>query len=120
MRNMKINILKFRKITAVLALGTAYFVFVSLTGLGVPCPIRLMSGRRIYCPGCGISRMFMRLAEFDLAGAFRCNQVIFALLPIWCICIVLWLFDKGEKFLKITGMVSVTVLILFGIWRNFL
>ena len=120
MNIMKINKYKLNKIITVLLLGTVYFIFVKLTGLGIPCPIRLMSGNRIQCPGCGISRMFMRLAELDIAGAFRCNQVIFSMLPVWSICIVLWLFNKGEKFLKAVGIISVILLILFGIWRNFL
>lgn len=119
MHIMKMNIYKLKKIIAVLILGAVYFIFAKLTGFGIPCPINLASGNRIQCPGCGISRMFMRLAELDIAGAFRCNQAIFSLLPMWCICIILWLFDKGEKFLKAVGIISVILLILFGIWRNF-
>ncbi|MBR3759773.1 MAG: DUF2752 domain-containing protein [Ruminococcus sp.] len=115
---MKMNIYKLKKIIVALILGTAYFIFVKLTDLGIPCPINLMSGNRIQCPGCGISRMFMRLAELDIAGAFHCNQAIFSMLPVWGICIILWLFDKGEKFLKAVGIISVILLILFGIWRN--
>lgn len=116
---MKINKNKLGTIITASALGVAYFIFVRLTGIGIPCLIRLMSGNRIYCPGCGISRMFLSLSESDFSGAFHCNQAIFLMLPLWSVCIVLWLFDKGGKFLKIAGIISVAILVIFGIWRNF-
>ena len=115
-----INKDKLRKLLSVLALGTAYFIFVKLTGLGIPCIFRTMSGGRILCPGCGISRMFLKLSTFDIPGAFRCNPAIFSLLPLWCICAVLWITDRGEKFLKGAEIFSLVVLIIFGILRNFL
>lgn len=117
---MMINKSKLHKSLAVLALGAAYFIFVKLTGLGIPCIVRVMSGGRILCPGCGISRMFLKLSSFDILGAFRCNPAIFSLLPLWCVCAVFWISDRGEKFLKAAEIFSLTVLIIFGILRNFL
>lgn len=114
------NRYKLNKLLAALSLGIAYFIFVKLTGLGIPCIFRLMSGGRILCPGCGISKMCLNLSSFDISGAFRCNPAIFSLLPLWSVCAVLWLFDRGEKFLKAAEIFSLAILILFGILRNFL
>ena len=117
---MMINKYKLQKLLAVLALGIGYFIIVKLTGLGIPCIFRLMFGGRILCPGCGISRMFLNLSSLDIPGAFRCNPAVFSLLPLWCVCAVLWVSDRGKKFLKAAEIFSLTVLILFGILRNFL
>jgi len=68
--------------TAVLLVGTIYLIFTSLTGLGIPCIFRRISG--IFCPGCGISRMFIALAHLDFAAAFGYNPFLFCLLPLGC------------------------------------
>lgn len=33
------------------------------------------------CPGCGVTRMCMALAEFDFARAVSCNLLVMVLLP---------------------------------------
>lgn len=68
-----------KKIGIVLAIGIAYALFVRLTGWGIPCVIYLATDR--YCPGCGISRMFMALLRLDLAAALRSNALVLMLLP---------------------------------------
>lgn len=117
---MSLNKHKFNKLLAIAALGFAYFFFVKLTGLGLPCPVRLISGGRILCPGCGISRMCMSLISFDIPAAFSFNPAIFSLLPLWGVCAVFWLFDRGERFIKITEIISIVILTAFGILRNIL
>ena len=67
------------KLFSVLAIGVAYYIFVRLTGVGVPCIIRLITGK--YCPGCGISRMCFALVRGDIETAFRCNMLLTTLLP---------------------------------------
>ena len=68
-----------KKIGIVLAAGFAYYLFVRVSGWGIPCIFYVMSG--LYCPGCGITRMCMALLRLDFAGAFRANALIMALLP---------------------------------------
>ena len=48
-------------IIAALLLGAAYFVFVKLTGLYIPCVFRTVTGFR--CPGCGVSHMLRSIIE---------------------------------------------------------
>lgn len=62
-----------------LLIGSAYFMFVKLSGFGIPCVFHLVTGK--YCPGCGITRMFMSLAEFDIESAVRNNLLVMLLLP---------------------------------------
>lgn len=62
-----------------LAVGFFYFLFVKLTGWGIPCVFYLVTD--LFCPGCGISRMFMALLELDLITALRSNALVLVLLP---------------------------------------
>lgn len=39
--------------------------------LGVHCIFRMLTG--INCPGCGMTRAYMELLHFNIAGAFRFN-----------------------------------------------
>lgn len=63
----------------VLLAGAAYFLFVQVTGWGIPCIFYKITGR--YCPGCGITRMFLALGRLDLRGAFQSNVLVMILLP---------------------------------------
>lgn len=115
---LNLNKQKLRKILAIFGLGCIYFIFVKFTGLSIPCPFRLISGGRILCPGCGISRMCMSLASLDIHGAFTCNPAIFSMLPFWTICVILWLFDRRPKFVNFIEIISIIILLAFGILRN--
>lgn len=68
------------KTAAVLSAGAAYALFVRLTGLGLPCIIKLITKK--YCPGCGVSRMFLDILRLDFASAARHNMLLFCLLPV--------------------------------------
>lgn len=69
----------FRKAAILFLIGLAYYLFVKLTGWGIPCPIRMITGT--VCPGCGISRMCMALLELDFVNALRYNALVLFLLP---------------------------------------
>lgn len=68
-----------KKIACILAVGIAYFGFVKTTGWGIPCLFHLLTGK--FCPGCGITRMFVALAELDFWKALQSNALILLLLP---------------------------------------
>lgn len=84
----------FKEALTILLIGAGYYIFISLTGLSIPCPIKLITGK--YCPGCGITRMAVALIHFDLPTAFQSNMLIMLLLPF----AIVWGAYKGYKYIK--------------------
>ena len=108
-----------------LLLGTAYALFVLRTGYGIPCMYKTLTG--LDCPSCGISRTFLALFRLDIAAAFGYNPVILCLLPLWLVLGARWCFlyvrdGRGtpEKWMLATAVASMAVLVLYGIFRNFI
>jgi len=104
-----------------LVLGVLYYCFFRVTGIGIPCLFRLITGFK--CPGCGISTMLIRITELDLAGAFAANRFLFVTSPFLLFELVYSgvLAWKGEQYPTWNNVVltGYTVcLVLFGIIRN--
>ncbi len=70
-----------RNIGIIFAVGIGYLIFLTLTGKGIPCVFHVVSG--LYCPGCGISRMFVCLARMDIRGALSQNALVMVMLPFF-------------------------------------
>ncbi len=64
---------------AVILAALAYLCVLRALGRGLDCPLWRATG--LYCPGCGVSRMCLRLLRADLAGAFRANPLLLLALP---------------------------------------
>lgn len=58
--------------------GLLYGIFVSYTGLAIPCLFRKVTG--LLCPGCGVTGMCVALLHLNWKGAFFCHPVLFVLL----------------------------------------
>lgn len=105
----------------ILAVGVPYLVFVTLSGIKIPCIFKLSTG--LDCPGCGVTRMFVSMAEFDFKSAFFFNPAAFVLFFAWN-AIALFAFHGritlfySRKFLLSAMYVSIFVLIVYGILRN--
>ncbi len=112
-----------KSVLPVLFIGFAYLIFVRLTGLGIPCLLTLFT--KGYCPGCGITRMFLALSRFDFAGAFRANALVMILLPTYlpfaCARLVKY-YKTGKnepsRAEKIYAVVAVVLIFAFWIMRN--
>ena len=121
---MKARLLRIVKRDVILlTIGILYFVFISLTNIGIPCPFRLVMG--LQCPGCGISRMLAALVRLDFVAAFRYNPVILLTSPI-----LLFAFIRSDIDYIRTGTSSIdryrvlwiaelVILLVFGVIRNF-
>ena len=120
MRKRFFQVLK--KYLLVFGAGIVYFVFSTLTKIGIPCPFRLITG--LQCPGCGISRMAIALLHFDFTSAFHYNPFILLTSPI--LLFIIFYSDylyivKGDgslgkwNFLLIAELAG---LLIFGIVRN--
>lgn len=62
-----------------LGAGLGYALWVRLTGLALPCPLRAVTG--LLCPGCGVTRLCLALLRGDFGAAWQANPVLLLLLP---------------------------------------
>ncbi|HIY20662.1 MAG TPA: DUF2752 domain-containing protein [Candidatus Flavonifractor merdigallinarum] len=108
---------------AVLALGLAYALWGSVTGLWIPCPIHTLTG--LDCPGCGVTRMCLALLRLDFSGAWAANPGLLLLSPL-----LLWLLlwqtvdyirtgvCRTTFWRSILGWSLVVLLVGYGVLRN--
>ena len=110
-------------LAVLLALGLGYAIFVNLTGIAIPCIIHKITG--LYCPGCGISRMFLYLLNGDIASAASSNIAVFVLLPVFLYLAI----TESYKYIRhnssdysvmqyVMLILSLVVLLVFGVVRN--
>lgn len=52
-----------------------YLILNKYFPISIKCPFYLLTG--LYCPGCGITRMFKALLEGNIYQAFRYNPLVF-------------------------------------------
>ena len=104
-------------------LGFAYYVFIKLTGLRLPCVTYELF--HFLCPGCGITRMCIALIEGDIILAFRQNAFVLCLLPF----LAVWGIYKAYKYVcnkepglflweKIVFIIVFLIAVTFSILRN--
>ena len=104
------------------SIGLIYYIFVSLTDMGIPCLFRLITGWQ--CPGCGVSRMIMALVRFDLVSAFHYNPVILLTSPILLFAFIRSDIDyirsgkySADKY-QALWIAELVLLLGFGVLRN--
>lgn len=103
--------------------GFLYYQWCQGTGFAVPCFFHAIT--KLYCPGCGITRCLLHLAQFEIRDAFFCNMAVFVLSPVF-----LYIFSYSiysyvrygkvhySKAQNILLYGCLILLILFGILRN--
>lgn len=83
----------------------------------IPCLFHEITN--LYCPGCGITRMFLSLFQLDFYQAFRYNPLVFILLIL---SIVYFLVKKiGKLNFKLPNYIYyylLFIVIIYGILRN--
>ena len=111
------------KCLIVAVVGFGYLIFVRLSGWGIPCIFRLISGK--YCPGCGISRMFVALSRFDIHAAFRYNPLVFCLLPFATVFGVRYAVSyvktgrtEADKLETVLLVITMILTVAFWVLRN--
>ena len=111
-----------KRYAILLTTGILYFVFISLTDMGIPCVFRLVTG--LQCPGCGISRMLAALIRLDFVSAFRYNPVILLTFPILLFAFIHSDIDyirTGKRSVgkyQILWIAELVILLAFGVIRN--
>lgn len=103
--------------------GLLYGIFVSYTGLAIPCLFRKVTG--LLCPGCGVTGMCVALLHLNWKGAFFCHPVLFVLLlPLTAVFIgsAAGYVQNGRfrfaRWQNLILYVSVAALVIFGVVRN--
>ena len=107
-----------------LSVGIAYYFVVRALGGGLPCPIYTATG--IYCPGCGITRMFMSLFSGDIVSALKYNAMVMVLMPFMMFCGVRWSCEfvkngrlgRMKKADLIAVWIAFALIVIFCILRN--
>lgn len=110
-----------RKYGGLLFFGLAYFAFIRVTGLSLPCPVHFLTG--IMCPGCGLTTMLLALADGDIESAFRANELLFVTGPLILAFVfydeVLWVRTGRRSALPTWVWILLLLLfIVFTIERN--
>lgn len=117
--------LKKRLVTylCVLAVGVVYFIWLKLTGIGIPCIFHELTGWS--CPGCGVTTLIMSIAAGrpDLARA--ANPFLFYTWPlilgflIWNeVKVIKGKTYKADKIINLLLIFYIIALIAFGVLRN--
>lgn len=98
---------------------TFFFVVLILYKLNIPIPCLFHRITKLYCPGCGGTRMVISLLKLDIKSAFSYNAYVFILaflaIVYFIICII------RCKIIKIPNLYIYIIIIagiLFAILRN--
>ena len=75
------------------AYGVGLSALYATTGIGLPCPLRALTGWK--CPFCGGTRMGNALLHLDLAAAFAYNPVVLVGLVVIGLLGVAWTVEAA-------------------------
>ena len=109
----------------VLTLGILYGLFVTLTGIAIPCMFHEITG--LQCVGCGITRMCLAIMRFDFIEAYSYNQGVFIMAPaiIGVVAHMIYKYiryneTKNSKVQTAILTIITALLVFWGIIRNIL
>lgn len=94
-----------------------YFFLNFKFNISISCIFYELTG--LFCPGCGITRMFKSIIKLDFYQAFRYNPLVF----IYLICYLVYFLLKNTclKNLKLNNKVINILLVItlvYGVLRN--
>ena len=116
--------MKIKWLRAAARFAAAVFVLLAVS-FTVGCPLNRLTGLK--CPGCGVTRMILRILHLDFKTAFFYNPAIFCLFPLCAaaFCTFMLLEKRGktaaaQKVKNTAVYFSIAVLVFFGVVRNIL
>ncbi len=113
-----------KKNLIIVVIGIIYLIWYRLAHIGIPCVFRLVTN--LYCPGCGITRMFVALSRLDIIDALRSNGFVLILLPYGVFVYIrhqIYRLVKGEEYhyKRYHNYILIAILVMaivFGVIRN--
>lgn len=78
-------------LAAFAGVGVGLSALYAVTGLGLPCPLRALTGWD--CPLCGGTRLGGALLHLDVAAAFAANPVVFIGLGVLALLGIAWFVE---------------------------
>jgi uncharacterized protein (DUF983 family) len=105
----------------ILLIVAGLILFYLVYGNKLYCPIYTYLD--IYCPACGISRMFKSILKLEFYQAFRYNPLLFILLPVTIVFFIveMFLFINNKKIIKLNNniyLLLISILFIYTILRN--
>lgn len=103
----------------IILIGIAYCIFVNLTGVGIPCVFRKVTGYK--CPGCGVTSMCTNITKLHFKEAMESNPFLFFTMPFIIAEIIIDTFVSDRKFRKVNSIILIMyiiALLVFGVCRN--
>ena len=114
---MEKNIKIISSILIFLIISSGYYFLNKKFGFSIPCVFHMITN--LYCPGCGITRMFFSILEFKFYQAFRFNPFVFSFILLYILYLILKVIKRKEISIPKWGYyVLLIVAIFFGILRN--
>lgn len=96
--------------------GLALLICYRLTGHGLPCVFRAITG--YLCPGCGMTRAVVAILDGNFAKAWQYNALSLTLLPVLTLYLlykaVRFIF-KGEEEFRIGEIIFLLILLVIAI-----
>lgn len=96
-------------------IGFCFLLLYLKLGIYIPCLFRKLTG--FYCPGCGITRMFLSILQLDFYQAFRYNPLVFILF-VGVILFKILRFNFSKKSKEYASYFLLVVVIFYGVFRN--
>ena len=103
-----------------LILLISYLFLGKYFNIYIECPFNKITG--LYCPRCGITRMFYSILQLDFYQAFRYNPLLFISLPIFMFFVIDAIFTKKRAlYLRLSNKLLyliICIFIVYGVLRN--
>ena len=101
-----------KKFKECLILITFFFIVLILYKLNIPIPCLFHKLTKLYCPGCGVTRMCVSIFKLDFKSAFSYNAYAFILL---CLAIIYFIVCIIKHKLLIIPNLCIYIIIIIGI-----
>lgn len=121
---MHVNKVYLKKLVILLTIFFTIAILNIKFNVVIPCLFNKIT--HLYCPGCGITRMFKALMKLDLKRAFSYNQFVFLSLPFFLIYFIdevrSKLFYKKKilnaKIINVIAIILIVLAVIFCVIRN--